>query len=422
MEHKRIKVIPKNPNPLFKKWLKEWIEEAEKKNKIKLSKIYERALNSLNKYPLTLFCGHDCAILECFGPKICQMLDEKLEQHLNGRLDLFQQKSYKEKISEVQRREVTKISELVKSVEAAILTDTTFACETTATLQLAASTMLDDIQEDDEIMEISAQNDDPLTEDHRIDHCIDHHLDIENLPPNDDVEIPEELLSSSAEEETEEDSFQRLLKKYDPEMATQKKQTTKKLTKKKENIIKRQKIDNSGVQNDVVDLSLSPKSSPVLPLNNNSPVSTLTKGGTRFKKHRTFDSGRISHLAGPSYASSPISKFLDVELINKSPASPFIASNHFEDSFDRLVAKNDFVSPIIAKPISPIKIGKKPATKKLKTINEVLRDVPATKSQFTVIQSVPDDDEDEIKYTLIDEITPQDYNVLLLVDIAETSG
>ena len=407
MEHRRIKVIPKNPNPLFKKWLKEWIEEAETKNKIKLSKIYGRALNSLNKYPLTLFCGHDCAILECFGPKICQMLDEKLEQHLNGRLDLFQQKSYKEKISEVQRREVTKISELVKSIEAAILTDTTFACDTTA--QSAG------IQEDEEILEISAQNDPSVTEDHPLD------LDIENHPPFDDVEIPEELLSSSAEEETEEDSFKRLLKKYDPEMATQKKQTMKKLTKKKEIVMKRQQIVNLNVQ-DAVDLSFSPKSSPVLPIIINSPVSTQSKGGTRFKKYRTFDSGRLSQLAGPSYASSPISKFLDVELTNKSPASPFIASNNFEDSFDRLVEKNNFVSPIIAKPPSPIKIGKKPTKTKLKTINEVLRHVPVTKALLAATQSAHEDDDDEIKYTSVDEIEPQDYNVLLLVDIAETSG
>lgn len=38
---KRIKVKLKEPNPLFRKWLQEWIDEAEKKKK-KISKTYQR--------------------------------------------------------------------------------------------------------------------------------------------------------------------------------------------------------------------------------------------------------------------------------------------------------------------------------------------------------------------------------------------
>lgn len=41
---KRIKVKLKDPNPLFKQWLQEWIEMAEKKRK-KSSKIYQKGIN-----------------------------------------------------------------------------------------------------------------------------------------------------------------------------------------------------------------------------------------------------------------------------------------------------------------------------------------------------------------------------------------
>jgi hypothetical protein len=386
MEHKRIKVIPKNPNPLFKKWLREWIEDAEKKKR-KISKVYKRALDSLNKYPLTLYSGHDCAILESFGPKICQMLDEKLEQHLNGRLDLFQQTCYKDKISEIQRRDAVKVSDLVRSVEAACLTDNTFA----ATLEI--------IDEDMEMSEVSFHNDVSFKED----------IDQENLSPAGDVEIPEELLSSSAESE---DSFDRLLRKYDPEKATQKK-FTKKRSKQSENVIKRQKVTNS---EQIIDLSISPEASPVIPITY-SPVSTIAKGGTRLKKFKTFD----SHLAGPSYASSPISRFLDVEITNQSP--PISMSKYGDDSFDRLTAKYDCPPVIAAAPTSPAKkLVKKPSIPKLRTVNEILKKVPS-KAKLTTTQSIPEEDaDDDIKYISIDEITPHDYNVVLLVDTAETSG
>lgn len=45
---KRIKVKLKNPNPLFEKWLREWIDEAEKKRK-KSSKVYQKGKIKINK-------------------------------------------------------------------------------------------------------------------------------------------------------------------------------------------------------------------------------------------------------------------------------------------------------------------------------------------------------------------------------------
>jgi hypothetical protein len=41
-----------------------------------------KCLNSLRKYPLPLYSGKECIILEGFGDKICQTIDKKLEDFL----------------------------------------------------------------------------------------------------------------------------------------------------------------------------------------------------------------------------------------------------------------------------------------------------------------------------------------------------
>lgn len=404
MDSKRITVYAKEPNPLFKMWLTEWIEDAEKKKK-KISKTYQKALDSLNKYPLTLFSGHDCAILENIGPKICQMLDEKLEKHLNEQPDLDQRLCFKDKISELQRRETVKVSDLVRSIEAACLTDNSFA---PATLNAIEE---DDIEMKDDSLLIGLSN-------KKIDVIDDYEQ--ENVEP--DVEIPTELLSSSAESEDieSEDSIDRLLRKYDPEVAEKRKKL-----KNTENLIKRQKKIRPP---DTIDLSQSPPlSSKALPVN--SPVSTFISAGTKFKRFRTFDNGK-SQFAGPSYASSPISKFLDVETTSMSPASPVLLSKYEDDEFDKLAAKYDFVSPIpvMSKEKSPVKLKRKKSNKKLATINEV----PATStsnlistqiSNLAATQSVQEDSaEDKFQYLSIDDINPHDFKVILLVDTQETTG
>lgn len=392
MENKRITVRAKLPNPMFKQWLQELIDDAEKKKK-KISKTYQKALDSLNKYPLTLCSGHDCAILENFGPKICQMLDERLEKHLAEQRDLDQRLCYKDKISELQRREMVKVSDLVRSVEAACLTDNSLA-----------PTQLNDIAEEDtEMLDLSFPID-------RSNSAIAG--DQENIAP--DVEIPEELLSSSDEscdDIASDDSIDRLLKKYDPEAAAKRKKQTKKKPKERVDIIKRHNMKAP----DVIDLSRSP---PLTPKAHSviSPVSTFNGSGTKFRRFRTFDNGK-SQLAGPSYASSPISKFLDVET-TKSPASPVLTTKD-GDEFDRLVAKYDFVSPI---PIekSPVKLKRKASSKRLATISEA----PAVESTNLVsTQTIPEENaEDKIQYIAIDDINPHDFEVVLLVDTQETSG
>ncbi|GJQ86282.1 mus81 [Trypoxylus dichotomus] len=80
MSDKRVTIKLKHPNPLFEKWLAEWRDEAKAKDS-KMQYCYTKALESLKKYPLPLQTGRDCKILNGFGDRLCQMLDEKLSKH-----------------------------------------------------------------------------------------------------------------------------------------------------------------------------------------------------------------------------------------------------------------------------------------------------------------------------------------------------
>lgn len=68
----------RKPNPLFVQWLEHWLEEAVKKDLAKKFAL-SKALESLKKYPLVLYSGRECSILEGFGTTICKMLDKQLE-------------------------------------------------------------------------------------------------------------------------------------------------------------------------------------------------------------------------------------------------------------------------------------------------------------------------------------------------------
>ncbi|XP_050534975.1 crossover junction endonuclease MUS81 isoform X2 [Daktulosphaira vitifoliae] len=68
------------PNPLFEKWISEWLVEATEKN-LEVRHGYRKALNSLKKYPLPLKSGKECMILQFFGKKLCDKLDRRLEHH-----------------------------------------------------------------------------------------------------------------------------------------------------------------------------------------------------------------------------------------------------------------------------------------------------------------------------------------------------
>lgn len=95
----RIYFRAKNPNPLFTEWLEYWVKQAEEKDSMKKFTL-TKALESLKKYPLVLYSGRDCAILDGFGSGICAMIDKQLQVYREsnpGRLLDEQQMDVKEK-------------------------------------------------------------------------------------------------------------------------------------------------------------------------------------------------------------------------------------------------------------------------------------------------------------------------------------
>lgn len=80
MEVPRATVKLKKSNPLFEKWLKELHKSAVQKGNPDQHKL-KIALTSLQKYPLVLKNGQECAILKGFGKKLCAYLDKKIEEN-----------------------------------------------------------------------------------------------------------------------------------------------------------------------------------------------------------------------------------------------------------------------------------------------------------------------------------------------------
>lgn len=76
----RKRPLPSCPNPLFLQWLTELRDSAKEKG-LKTQFVYQKALNSLKKYPLPLKNGKEAKILQNFGDGICKILDERLQKH-----------------------------------------------------------------------------------------------------------------------------------------------------------------------------------------------------------------------------------------------------------------------------------------------------------------------------------------------------
>ncbi|XP_060525376.1 crossover junction endonuclease MUS81 isoform X2 [Cylas formicarius] len=76
----RITVKFLSPNPMFEEWLTIWRDEAAGRDS-KMQYCFNTALQSIKKYPLPLESGRDCKILKGFGDKLCQMLDDKLQNY-----------------------------------------------------------------------------------------------------------------------------------------------------------------------------------------------------------------------------------------------------------------------------------------------------------------------------------------------------
>ncbi|XP_041821231.1 crossover junction endonuclease MUS81 isoform X2 [Chelmon rostratus] len=76
----RKRALPSCPNPLFLKWLTELRDQATEKG-LKIQYTYQKAISSLNKYPLPLQNAKEAKILQNFGDGICKILDEKLQRY-----------------------------------------------------------------------------------------------------------------------------------------------------------------------------------------------------------------------------------------------------------------------------------------------------------------------------------------------------
>ncbi|XP_038586653.1 crossover junction endonuclease MUS81 isoform X1 [Micropterus salmoides] len=76
----RKRALPSCPNPLFLKWLTELRDQAREKG-LKIQYTYQKAISSLNKYPLPLQSAKEAKILQNFGDGICKILDEKLQRY-----------------------------------------------------------------------------------------------------------------------------------------------------------------------------------------------------------------------------------------------------------------------------------------------------------------------------------------------------
>ncbi|KAK6291707.1 hypothetical protein J4Q44_G00374920 [Coregonus suidteri] len=76
----RKRTLPPCPNPLFLRWLTELRDQAVERGQ-KTQYVYQKAINSLKKYPLPLRNAREAKILQNFGDGICKILDEKLQRH-----------------------------------------------------------------------------------------------------------------------------------------------------------------------------------------------------------------------------------------------------------------------------------------------------------------------------------------------------
>lgn len=439
MEKQRILIKAKNSNPLFKRWLKEWMEEAEIKKR-RISKTYKKALDTLEKYPLTLFTGRDCAILECFGPKICQMLDDKLEVHLKNLNDVDSRLCFKDKIAALQKRENNKINDLIRNIEAASLTDDDPQhISTNLEVSLRSGINLSQFICENEQENVSPNNEEPQERIVSSGNQILSDNEVSVVDSTNKVSVVDSINKVSVVDSTNEvslddtesladseDSIDRLVRKY------------KSSTKKKKVPIKRKlpQIDR------IIDISVSPVSSKSnskpMSFEKNLPATDLTPGcsyspvsatsGTKLKRFKTFNGA--TQLDGPSHASSPISKFLDVETANSKRKSSSLTPLDEEDEFDKLIAKYDFISPIVPPPPSAVikspskEVKRKRIEKPVKlTFNKIQSFLNSKNDKITPLPCPTDEnDDEELKVISIDDIDTKDYDVILLVDIQETSG
>uniref|UniRef100_T1GFA5 Crossover junction endonuclease MUS81 n=1 Tax=Megaselia scalaris TaxID=36166 RepID=T1GFA5_MEGSC len=114
MSTQRIQIRLKDPNPVFTKWLEKWYQHAKEKNSKSQTNL-KTALESLKKFPLELKSGKDCYILEGFGAKLCEMIDQELKTYQNQPPSTFES-DVKEVIKKVKKTASTKSKAAQKAV------------------------------------------------------------------------------------------------------------------------------------------------------------------------------------------------------------------------------------------------------------------------------------------------------------------
>lgn len=297
---------------------------------------------------------------------------------------------YKDKLALIQERETEEFQDLVKNIEAAHLINESSFVDQSRKAELS----IIDEDEDDDGDVVMMNEEQKLTND-KVNEVSSQEMKDDNQEAD---EISQDLSNSD-------DSLDRLIRKYDSKAADKRK--------------KDKKVNQERTQEKKSTIS-KPITATVKSFD--SPVSTVTLSGKQFKKFKSFNA--ISHVAGPSFASSPISKFLDVET---SASRRNLFDNDDDDEFDRLVAKYN-VKEVLPSPIVPAKrkaiatavVAKKPALKQVPltfTKTQVQTQVP-TPSQPELEQ----DKDDDFDYISIDDINPHDYEIHLLIDTAESKA
>jgi phosphoribosylformylglycinamidine (FGAM) synthase PurS component len=286
------------------------------------------------------------------------MLDEKLQANLNQCTNLDQKLCFKDKISKLQQQDADNVADIIKSVEAALLGN--------SVINQTEKTNLSVVDEEAEVDQ--------------------EEIDENQLSDNLRVEVPEKEQDSICNENVISGELENLLSGNESDDSFD-----RLILNNAKPAIKR-KIDDTDVLA--------------------SPISALPRH-QRFKKFKSFNTN--SHLQGPSYASSPISKHLDVEL-NHSKTNLDAISEEI-DELNRILAKyNKNASPIGSKPKT--KSIKSPAKRKINVQKSAMKDTVQL-PPIPVTQEDSEEKENAFEYISIDNVTPSDYSVILLIDNGE---
>lgn len=300
------------------------------------------------------------------------MLDERLEKHLKGRLDLFQFQFDKEKVDELQKKDNDRYDEILRMIEGGMSVES----EDEADNEVFDDEKIAEQIDDDRRFQ-SLLNDDILMEDLG---------EVRRFNENHQIEIPDEIedLISSPEHSGSEDSFDRLIR------------GEKKLKKPKKPTM------TAPVQ----DLIFT-----------QSPVSSA--GSSTMRRSKTFDVGRRAQFGSVNAMSSPISLFLDVESPRQSPVahhSKAAAIADEDEEIKRIKLKYGIQEPATSTKTALKKTKSMPA-KKTAATQKKAQPKPTQSNHVDV-----EDNCDDLEYVQIDDINPNDYDVILAVDIQETSG